>query len=313
MGQTEVKPVSYVTTLQNGLFRKKVQAASEMLRRCSVCPRSCGVNRLEGELGFCGIGKNAWVASLGAHFGEESPLVGSGGSGTIFFSSCNLKCIFCQNYEISHEMEGREVSGEELGSMMLGLQAAGCHNINFVTPSHVVPQILSAVHWAAERGLALPLVYNTSAYDSLETLHLLDGIIDIYMPDLKCMDARTAGELLNAPDYPEVATKAIIEMHRQVGDLEIGEDGIAVRGLLVRHLVMPADTANTREAMAFLVRDVSSNTYVNIMNQYRPVAEAKRHPLIGRTITSTEYKNAISCALMAGINRLDQRIRFRMV
>lgn len=302
---------AYLTALETGALRQKVQAAYDLLRQCCVCPRSCGVNRLEDELGFCGIGKRARVASAGPHFGEESPLVGFGGSGTIFFSSCNLKCIFCQNYDISHEMEGHDVSPEDLGRIMLGLQRAGCHNINFVTPSHVVPQILSGVLWAAEKGLALPLVYNTSAYDSVETLRILDGIIDIYMPDIKCMDRRLSAELLNAEDYPEVATKAIMEMHRQVGDLQIGEDGVAVRGLLVRHLVMPEDAGNTREAMQFIAQRVSPHTYVNIMDQYRPVAGAKGHRLIGRTITTAEYKSAIEAARAVGLTRLDRRIRFR--
>ncbi len=311
MGQLTVKSASYISSLKDAVLHRKVQEAEEMLRCCSVCPRSCGVNRLQGELGFCAIGAKARVASAAPHFGEEDPLVGFRGSGTIFFSSCNLKCIFCQNYEISHEMEGSEVGTEELGRIMLGLQAAGCHNINFVTPSHVVPQIILAVEWAAERGLEVPLVYNTSAYDSLETLHLLDGIIDIYMPDIKCMDSRTSAELLNAVDYPQVATAAIIEMHRQVGDLQVGEDGIAIRGLLVRHLVMPADMATTSAAMEFLANHVSPNTYVNIMDQYRPVAEARQHPIIGRRITRGEYERAVSDALAAGITRLDQRIRFR--
>jgi len=302
---------AYLTALEAGELQRKVQAAHDLLRRCCVCPRSCGVNRLEDELGFCGIGRRARIASAGPHFGEESPLVGFGGSGTIFFSSCNLKCIFCQNYEISHEMEGHDVSPEDLGRIMLGLQRAGCHNINFVTPSHVVPQILSGVQWAAERGLTLPLVYNTSAYDSVETLRILDGIIDIYMPDIKCLDRRLSAELLNAEDYPEVATNAIMEMHRQVGDLQIGEDGIAVRGLLVRHLVMPEDAANTREAMQFIAQRVSPDTYVNIMDQYRPVAGAKGHPLIGRTITTSEYKRAIQAAHDVGVTRLDRRVRFR--
>ncbi len=303
---------AYLTALDAGALHQKVQASYELLRHCSVCPRCCGVNRLEEELGFCGIGENARIASAGAHFGEESPLVGFGGSGTIFFSSCNLKCIFCQNYEISHEMDGHDVSSEYLGRIMLGLQRAGCHNINFVTPSHVVPQILSGVQWAAERGLRLPLVYNTSAYDSVETLRILDGIIDIYMPDIKCMDRKVSAELLHAEDYPEVATKAIIEMHRQVGDFQIGEDGIAVRGLLVRHLVMPEGAANTRDAMQFLAQCVSPHTYVNIMDQYRPMAEAKGHRVIGRTITTHEYHRAIEAAREVGITRLDRRFRFGM-
>jgi putative pyruvate formate lyase activating enzyme len=252
------------------------------------------------------------VASASPHFGEESPLVGAKGSGTIFFASCNLKCIFCQNYEISHRMAGDEVTTEELGSMMLFLQESGCHNINFVTPSHVVPQILAAVEWSAPRGLKVPLVYNSSAYDSVATLELLDGMIDIYMPDLKCMDPQVSADLFNAPDYPDVAKEAIAEMHRQVGDLEIDSAGLATRGLLVRHLVMPDDAAGTRQAMGFLAQKISRNTYVNVMDQYRPCGQAFSHPVLGRAITDSEFERALAAAREEGISRFDRHTPFRL-
>ncbi len=303
---------AYLNALKDGSLAARVSEAREMLRECRVCPRQCMLNRLAGETGFCGLGEQAVVSSANPHFGEESPLVGRGGSGTIFFTSCNLKCLFCQNFEISHLMEGQEVDAAGLGRLMLNLQEMGCHNINFVTPSHVVPQILDAVLTAALNGLRVPLVYNTGAYDSLETLKLLDGIVDIYMPDLKFMDSRMSKELMDAEDYPAVARAAIIEMHRQVGDLEIDEDGIAVRGLLVRHLVMPEGLAGTGEAMTFLADEVSRNTYVNIMNQYRPCGRAFEKPSINRSTTRGEYALAVETAQKAGITRLDQRVKFRI-
>ena len=302
----------YLRTLREGALSGKVEQAREMLKDCHVCPRDCRVNRIEGETGFCGIGARARVSSANPHFGEESPLVGSGGSGTIFFTSCNLKCVFCQNYEISHLMEGEEVDGPSLGEIMLGLQRMGCHNINFVTPSHMVPQILEAVEWAAENGLQVPLVYNTGGYDSVETLMLLDGVVDIYMPDLKFMDPQISKEMMDAEDYPDIVRKAIMEMHRQVGDLQINDRGIATRGLLVRHLVMPKNLADTREAMRFLASEVSANTYVNIMNQYRPCGRAFDHPDINRSVNRDEYLQAIEAAQQEGITRLDERVGFRM-
>jgi putative pyruvate formate lyase activating enzyme len=302
----------YVSALKDGKLQEKIDQAKEMLRECTICPRNCEVNRLEGEAGFCKVGERAIVSSANPHFGEEAPLVGSGGSGTIFMTSCNLKCVFCQNYEISHLMEGQEVDTDTLGGLMIGLQRLGCHNINFVTPSHVVLQILEAVKWAAEGGLRVPLVYNSGGYDSVETLRLLDGVIDIYMPDLKFMDPRISKELMNAPDYPEVARAAIIEMHRQVGDLQINEKGIAARGLLVRHLVMPDDLAETRKAMRFLATEVSTNTYVNIMNQYRPCGRAHEYPKLDRSVTRAEYLDAINSARQEGIERLDDRVSFRL-
>ncbi len=303
---------AYISALKEGKLQEKVDQAKERLRECTICPRNCKVNRLEGETGFCKIGARAVISSANPHFGEEAPLVGSGGSGTIFMTSCNLQCVFCQNYEISHLMEGQEVDTDTLGGLMVGLQRLGCHNINFVTPSHVVPQILEAVKWAAEDGLRVPLVYNSGGYDSVETLRLLDGVVDIYMPDLKFMDSRMSKELMNAPDYPEVARAAIIEMHRQVGDLQINDKGIATRGLLVRHLVMPDDLAETRKAMRFLATEVSTNTYVNIMNQYRPCGRAHEYPKLDRSVTRDEYTRAIDEALEEGIERLDDRVSRRL-
>jgi putative pyruvate formate lyase activating enzyme len=303
---------AYLNALKEGSLQEKIDQAREKLRACNICPRNCKMNRIEGETGFCKIGARAVVSSANPHFGEEAPLVGSGGSGTIFMTSCNLRCLFCQNYEISHLMEGQEVDTSAFGGLMVGLQRLGCHNINFVTPSHVVPQILEAVKWAAEEGLRVPLVYNSGGYDSVETLRLLDGVIDIYMPDLKFMDARVSKELMDAPDYPEVARAAIIEMHRQVGDLQIDDKGIATRGLLVRHLVMPDDLAETGKAMRFLATEVSTNTYVNIMNQYRPCGRAHEYPKLDKSVTRAEYIRAIDEARAEGIERLDDRIPFRL-
>jgi putative pyruvate formate lyase activating enzyme len=253
------------------------------------------------------------VASYNAHFGEEAPLVGRHGSGTIFLSSCNLLCGFCQNYEISHGGEGIEVESEQMADMMLLLAERGCHNINFVTPTHVVPQILEALVPAIERGLRIPLVYNSSGYDREETLQLLDGVFDIYMPDFKFWDGKYAKRFCDAEDYPQIARKAIQEMHRQVGNLETDEEGIAQRGLLVRHLVMPNGVAGTGGVSGFLARQISPNTYVNIMDQYRPCGTANQDPLINRRLTAEEFRDAIQAAKNQGLVRLDPRDRFRIV
>ncbi|MBF0477728.1 MAG: radical SAM protein, partial [Deltaproteobacteria bacterium] len=255
----------------------------------------------------------AKVSSYQPHFGEEDPLVGESGSGTIFFTHCNLLCRFCQNFEISHGGEGQAVTNEILASMMLELQQMGCHNINFVTPSHVVPQILSALIQAVEKGLCVPLVYNTGGYDKVETLKLLDGIVDIYMPDLKFVSPVPAAKFMNAPDYPDIVKAAIKEMHRQVGDLYMDDRGIAMRGLLVRHLVMPADLAGTREAMRFLAQDVSTHTYVNIMDQYRPCGLAGQFDELARRPTMEEYDQARLAAGDEGMTRLDRRERIRII
>lgn len=297
---------SYLALYESGELDKRIEEAYKRLERCNLCPRNCGVNRLREEKGFCQIGRKAVISSYGAHFGEEAPLVGINGSGTIFITSCNLGCIFCQNYEISHWRVGEEVDDEEFAKIMLYLQARGCHNINIVTPSHIVPQLLSALKVAIERGLRLPLVYNTSAYDSLDTLRLLDGVVDIYMPDAKFADRNVSKEFCNAPDYPQVMKQAIKEMHRQVGDLVINEEGIAVRGLLVRHLVMPEGLAGTEEICRFIAKEISPHTYINIMAQYRPCYKAVGHPKIGRRITRKEFESALEIAKKAGLYRFDE-------
>ena len=249
------------------------------------------------------------ISSFGPHFGEESPLVGSHGSGTIFITNCNLGCVFCQNYDISHLGHGQEITYENLARLMLHLQQNGCHNINFVSPTHVVPQLLDALILAVQDGLSIPLVYNTGGYDLLKTIELLEGIIDIYMPDLKFFGEREAQTYAQAPDYFETASKAIIEMHRQVGDLKLDSNGIAYQGILIRHLVMPNDIALTEKIMQFISSKLSKNTYINIMNQYRPCGDAHKYPEISRRITIQEYEEAIGIAYRYGLYRLDNRIR----
>jgi len=296
---------SYLKLYRDGKLQYRVDRALEMMRDCSLCPRECHVDRLSGELGFCRTGEKARVASLHAHFGEESPLVGTGGSGTIFFRSCNLLCCFCQNYDISHDAEGGEVGPKDLADMMLSLQRRGCHNINFVTPSHVVPQILQGLLIAIERGLKVPLVYNTGGYDKVETLKILEDIFDIYMPDFKFWEVRWSEKFCKAPDYRNIATAAIKEMHRQVGDLLIDESEIAEKGLLVRHLVMPNDVSNTKEVMTFLADKISEDTYVNVMDQYHPCGKATLDPVINRRLTMKEYVEAVRRTREAGLHRLD--------
>jgi len=246
------------------------------------------------------------VSSYGPHFGEESPLVGRNGSGTIFFTNCNLRCVFCQNYSISQLGEGDKVSKEELACMMLSLQDKGCHNINLVSPTHVVPQILEAFEMAVKSGLQLPLVYNSGGYDSIETLRLLEGIVDIYMPDMKYSDERNAEKLSGVENYPSINRAAVKEMHRQVGDLQINEDGIAQRGLLVRHLVLPHGLAGTKEVVNFLANEVSPDTYVNIMAQYHPCHKASQFPSLSRRISAGEFQEAVTLARQAGLCRLDE-------
>ena len=296
----------YLKTLEQGQFPARVRKLKSLLKRCRVCPRNCAVNRLTDETGDCGIGRLPRVSSYFPHFGEEAPLVGWSGSGTIFMAGCNLLCVFCQNYEISHLREGRAVINERLARMMLELQDAGCHNINIVTPSHVVPQIAEALLLAAQKGLRLPLVYNTGAYDSLHTLRLLDGLVDIYMPDFKFYDDALAARYTGVKDYGTVARAAIKEMHRQVGDLVINERGIAVRGLLVRHLVMPGMTGDAGKIMKFLAEEISTKTYVNIMAQYRPVGEAHRYREIDRRPSSAEFAAVVKAARESGLQRLDK-------
>jgi len=304
---------AYLRTWREGGFKDKIDKAFRILENCTLCPRNCGVNRLEGERGTCRAGHLPEVSSYAPHFGEEKPLVGFHGSGTIFMTHCNLRCLFCQNYSISHLGQGQKVSFEKLAKMMIELQRLGCHNINFVSPSHYAAQILKSIPIAVEKGLSVPLVYNTGGYDSLETLKLLDGVFDIYMPDFKYTKAEVAQEYSNAPDYPEIAKLALKEMQRQVGDLVFDGTGIALRGLLIRHLVLPQQMAGTREAMHFLATEISKNVYVNIMDQYRPCGDIPPNSPLDRGITQEEYNEAIEAAQEQGITRLDKRERFRII
>ena len=297
---------AYIQTFEKGLLRKKIKAAHNLLSPCSLCPRQCQVDRLSGETGVCKTAKRAWVSSYNPHFGEEAPLVGKHGSGTIFFTHCNLMCLFCQNFDISHEGCGREVSNEELAAMMLALQRQGCHNINFVTPSHVVPQILTALEIAIPQGLSVPLVYNSGGYDLPSTLRLLEGVFDIYMPDFKFWASDVAESACQAADYAEIACKALKEMHRQVGDLIIDDAGVARKGLLVRHLVLPGGMAGTDKIMRYIAKEISTRSYVNIMSQYRPCGRAAEIRGLNTFLSPTDYRNALQAAKKEGITRLDQ-------
>jgi putative pyruvate formate lyase activating enzyme len=303
---------SYLQSYREGQLADRVEEAVKLLKECLLCPRQCAVDRLDNETGFCKTGRRARIASYHAHFGEEAPLVGRFGSGTIFFSFCNLRCSFCQNYEISHLGEGVELQPRDLAAQMVELQNRGCHNINLVTPTHVVPQILEALLAAIENGLRIPIVYNCGGYERVETLKLLRGIIDIYMPDFKFWDQKWADRYCRAPDYREMAVSALKEMHAQVGDLRIDKNGIAERGLLVRHLVMPHGIAGTKEVMQFLSKEISPNTYVNVMDQYRPCGTACQDENINHRISSKDYTAALEWAKDAGLTRLDERHGFRL-
>ncbi len=323
---------AYLGLLRTGELARRAEAALAELAACTVCPRNCRVDRLHAVPGAdgdtprsggqarevpahvakgtaCFTGRRARVASAFPHFGEEDCLRGWKGSGTIFFSFCNLRCVFCQNWDVSQAGEGVELRADELAALMLDLQARGCHNVNFVTPEHVVPQVLEAVCLAAEAGLRLPLVYNTSAYDSLRSLELLDGVIDIYMPDFKYWDGDRSRRYLKAADYPEVARRTIREMHRQVGPLTFDRQGLALRGVLVRHLVMPGGGDDTRAILRFLADDVSPDTYVNVMGQYYPAGGVRdgRFPELGHRPDGAELLAARHCAAAAGLWRLDAR------
>jgi putative pyruvate formate lyase activating enzyme len=290
-------------------IERRAAEAVAALGSCQVCPRNCRVDRLHDRKAVCRSGRHALVASHFPHFGEEDCLRGWNGSGTIFFSWCNLRCVFCQNADVSQAGEGQVVSPERLAAMMLELQARGCHNINFVTPEHVVPQVLEALPLAIRGGLRLPIVYNTSAYDSLESLRWMDGIVDIYMPDFKVWDRDVAKRYLKAPDYPEAARAAIREMHRQVGPLAMDEQGLAQRGVLVRHLVMPGMLEETRQIMTWLARELGPDTYVNVMGQYYPAGavSAEKYPEINRKLLRGELEEAVRLAREAGLWRLDER------
>jgi len=308
MSSTSERDPSYVKLFADGTLQQRTHEAVSSLRQCRLCPRACERDRFAGNTGHCRTGRLARVSSWFPHHGEENCLRGWRGSGTIFFSHCNLRCVFCQNFELSHGGEGDEVTAEELAEMMLDLQAHGCHNINFVTPSHVVPQILEALLLAIPAGLRLPLVYNTSAYDSLQTLKWLEGVVDIYMPDFKYWTPELSKRYLTADDYPPSARAAIREMHRQVGDLVLDEQGLARRGLLVRHLVMPGGEEETRQILSFLANEISRNTYVNIMPQYRPAGKVNRDRFaeLNRPLTMSEYVQAVRIARELGLTRLDR-------
>ncbi len=298
----------YVALARSGEFASRVTRAWRHMKDCDLCARYCRINRLETTKGaVCRTGDRAIVHSYGPHHGEEDPLRGSRGSGTIFFSWCNLRCVYCQNWEISQKGMGRVVDIDELAAMMLNLQERGCHNINFVTPSHVVAQIIAAVGVAAAQGLRVPLVYNTGGYDSIEALRLLDGIVDIYMPDVKYSASDEAHRYSHVRDYVAINRAAVKEMHRQVGDLVLDESGIAVRGLLVRHLVLPGDVSGTADVLRFLAQEVSPDTYVNLMDQYRPCYRAGENPPLDDTLTRNDYARALGQARELGLSRLDGR------
>jgi len=301
---------AYLKLWESGELSRRVALGLNKLADCTLCPRNCHVNRIEDETKVCKTGRYAIVSSYFAHLGEEHCLRGSRGSGTIFFSFCNLRCVFCQNYEISWQGDGRAAKPDELAGMMLDLQGKGCHNINFVTPEHVVPQILEALLPAVEHGLHLPLVYNTSAYDSQDSLALMDGIVDIYMPDFKFWDSGQARRYAKAPDYPETAQRAIKEMHRQVGPLVSDEHGVALRGVLLRHLIMPDSVAGTPEILQWIARELGADTYVNLMAQYDPACRVSdgEYPEINRCITQSEFRQALNSFRAAGLVRLDSDV-----
>jgi putative pyruvate formate lyase activating enzyme len=285
-------------------LRRRIEAARELMRMpCRVCPRRCKVDRaLDDRRGFCRVGQRALVFSAHQHFGEEPVLVGRAGSGTIFFASCNLACVYCQNWEISQIRSGQEMEPPQLAEVMLRLQQAGCHNVNFVSPTIYVPQILAALPHAIDGGLRVPLVYNTGGYDCVEELRLLDGVVDIYMPDIKYSDDKTAGRYSIVKGYYETAKAALREMHRQVGDLVV-DDGVAVRGLVIRHLVLPRDLAGSDEVMQFIAEELSRDSYVNVMAQYRPEHKALRYPELSRRLTAEEYRSALEAARRHGLWR----------
>lgn len=296
---------AYLVHYFSGDLQRRADLAIDSLAQCRLCPWQCGVNRLAGQLGQCRTGAQARVYSYMPHLGEEKPLRGTRGSGTIFFSGCNLHCQFCQNSDISQENYGMPVDSPHLASMMFELQQRGCHNLNLVSPTHVVPQILQALLAAVQQGLRLPLVYNTGGFDTLETLNWLDGLVDIYLPDMKYSNPVIAQKYSLAEDYPRVNRIAVKEMHRQVGDLQLNSDGLAMRGLLVRHLLLPDGLAGTNEILQFLAKEISMNTYVNIMDQYRPDYNARDYPELMRLVTRDEYQQARLVAQNLGLNRLE--------
>lgn len=293
---------SYLS-LSRSELQDRVEELREKLKNCSLCPLECGVDRLSGEKGRCNSGDELLVSSVAPHHGEERPLVGQYGSGTVFLSNCNLSCVYCQNYELSQLGRGREMAAGEIADGMLELQSRGCHNVNWVSPTHFVPQLVEALVKAVDGGLEVPIVYNSGGYDSLETLRLLDGIVDIYMPDMKYANNEFGLEYSDVPDYWEVNKKAVKEMYRQVGDLKVDDSGLARRGLLIRHLVLPEGVAGTEKVLRFIGEEVSRNSYVNVMDQYRPCWKASEYEGLGRSITGPEFRRAVDLARDLGLNR----------
>jgi len=294
---------SYLELLHNGELVNRAESLYAMMQNCVLCPRLCNKNRVDGSKVICKAGEELTVSSAFAHYGEEPEITGFSGSGTVFLSHCSLRCAFCQNFDISHAGNGETISVERLAEILMELQNLGCHNINFVTPTHFSPHLVDAIHKAALKGLSIPIVWNSSGYESIDVIRLLDGIVDIYMPDLKFLDEISSKRYCKAPDYPEVAKNILIEMNRQVGPLEVDDRGIARRGLLVRHLIMPGHLADTKNILEFISSEISINTYVNIMDQYRSVQNAKRFSEIDRRITREEYIGAIEYASKLGLYR----------
>lgn len=295
--------VSYRQLLKTGKLKEKSRKARERLSCCDLCAHACRVNRLQGPGGICQAGDSVQISSFGPHFGKENVLVGRAGSGTIFFTGCNLKCVFCQNWEISHLRQGELISVEELAKIMLQLAESGCHNINLVTPTPYLPQILAALEIAAHQGLNLPVVYNCGGYESPIALELLSGVVDIYMPDLKFGDDEKAFSLTGARNYFSAVKAAVAEMHRQVGDLLLDADGIAYRGLIVRHLVLPGNLAATGQIINFIAKEISPHTYLNLMDQYYPAFRAGKFPPLNRRLHAHEYQSAVEMAKAAGLYR----------
>jgi putative pyruvate formate lyase activating enzyme len=295
---------SYIALYQTGELQRRIAALEQLLHSCTLCPRDCRVNRLNDELGRCNAGSQLTVAAAFPHFGEEPPLSGEGGSGAVFVSQCNLLCQFCQSWEVNHRGEGVPVSARELAGVMLDLQARGCHNVSFVTPTHYVPQLIAALPYAIEQGFRRPLVYNCGGYESLEAIQLLAGIIDIYLPDIKFFDPYASERYMDgATDYPEVVRAVVKEMHRQVGDLVVDGRGIARHGLIVRHLVMPGMTQDSDLILRFIAEELSPQTYVNVMDQYRPCFQAGRSPEIARRTTPAEHRAVVEMARRLGLHR----------
>lgn len=283
---------AYLESYHNGMLNKIIEKGFKLLGSCCICPRKCGINRLKNEKGFCKTGLKPKVCSFLPHHGEEPPISGSRGSGTIFFSNCNMTCVYCQNYEFSQLGEGREVEFEELADFMTRLEDMGCHNVNLVTPTHVMPQILKALSMAINKGLNIPLVYNTGGYELAEVLKLLDGIVDIYLPDMRYADNDMAIKYSGAQDYPKYNQEALKEMHRQVGVAKINAEGIIERGMIIRHLVLPHNIAGTEQIMKFIARELSQYTYISLMSQYTPHYQAHKFKDISRRITYEEYQAA---------------------